>query len=96
MSPGFDLFRFAILDLIALRRNRVDAMALPDPDLDAVEDLEVMYLDLVDTTTPAEQEAIGEFYREALEQLRYIRERYAGRGWQVQLGPRSGSGLAAR
>ena len=58
----------AILDLIAQRREGLGALARPDPDLEAaLEDLEVGFLDLVDKSTPAEQETIGEFCREALE-----------------------------
>jgi hypothetical protein len=33
----------------------------------ALEDLETIFADLVDKTTPAWQEAIGEFYREAFQ-----------------------------
>ena len=67
---SFDQFCSAVLDLIALRRSRLDTLPLPAPDLQAeLEDLEVEYQDLVDKTNRAEQEAIGEFYREALEEF---------------------------
>ena len=63
----FDAFRAAALDVIALRRERLDALPLPDPDLPAeLEDLETEYVALVDTTTEADKAEIGEFYREAL------------------------------
>jgi len=63
----FDDFRAAILGLIALRRERLDALPLPDPHQQAsLEDLEAQYLTLVDTTTDADKAEIGEFYREAL------------------------------
>lgn len=43
-------------------------MYQPDPDLvAALEDLETGYLELVGKTTPTEKEAIGDFFREALE-----------------------------
>lgn len=65
--PDFDDFRAAVLDLLALRRERLDALPAPDPDLQAeVEDLETEYLALVDTTTETDKQEIGEFYREAL------------------------------
>jgi hypothetical protein len=68
MPNPFDQFLAAILDLIVLRQSRLDAMLLPDPDLEAeLEDLETGYLELVDKTSPADQEAIRESYREALE-----------------------------
>ncbi|MBX3674316.1 MAG: hypothetical protein KF776_15165 [Burkholderiales bacterium] len=67
MSANCDAFRAAILDLIALRRERLDALPLPDPDLQTeLEDLEVEYLALVDKATDADKAEIGEFYREAL------------------------------
>jgi len=68
VSADFARFRAAILDLIAVRRSRLDALALPDPGLEAeLEDLEAEYVAMMDKTSPADQEVIGEFYREALE-----------------------------
>jgi hypothetical protein len=65
---SYDQFRAAILDLIALRRERLDALALPDPDLEAtLEDLETEYVELIDRTSAAEQAAIGDFYQAAME-----------------------------
>ena len=65
---NFERLRVAILDLITLRRERLEALLQPDPDFEAaLEDLETMYVELVDKTSQAEQDAIGEFYREALE-----------------------------
>jgi len=52
MSADYDSFRTAILDLIALHRRRLEALPLPDADLQAeLEDLETENLTLVDTTT---------------------------------------------
>lgn len=51
MPSAFGDFYAAVLDLIALRRERLDALPLPDPDLQAkLEDLETKYLALVDGT----------------------------------------------
>lgn len=66
MHTQFKAFCAAVLGLIALRRERLDALPLPDPGLQAeLEDVEAEYLALVDTTTDADKAEIGEFYREA-------------------------------
>lgn len=62
MMADYNAFRVTILDLIALRRERFDALPLPDPALLAeLEDLETEYLALVDTTTDADKAEMGEF-----------------------------------
>lgn len=67
MTDDYTAFLAAVLNLVVLRRERLDALPLPDPDLRAVvEDLEIEYRVLVDTTTAADKAEIGEFYREAL------------------------------
>lgn len=67
MPSDFDSFRIAILDLIALRREWLDALALRDTDLQAaLDDLEGQYEALVRTTTAADKQEIGEVYREVL------------------------------
>jgi len=63
----FDTFRATILDLIALCNERLETMLEADLEVVAdLEDLEANYGELLDKTSPAEQEAIGEFWREAL------------------------------
>ena len=67
MRDHFNGFLSAILQLIARRRERLDVLPLPGLDLRAaLEDLEVQYLPLVDTTTDADKAEIGEFYALAL------------------------------
>ena len=66
-TDDFDDFPAAIVNVIALRRERHAALPLPDLQLQAeLEDLEAEYLALVSGTTSADKAEIGELYREAL------------------------------
>ena len=68
VHTDFDHFRAAVLYLIALRNERLEALLDPDPDLQAeVEDLEYEYVMLINTVTEADKQEIGEFWRLALE-----------------------------